>query len=102
MRTTQQNKALFKYLTELANDLNASGVDQKMFIDELKGWEIPVTKEFLHHIWKLKQGKMFPGQTSTTHMETDQVTQVYEAVNNFTGTTFGVSMPFPSSEEQML
>lgn len=101
-RTNQQNRALFKYFKELADDLNGAGVDQKMFIDHLKGWEIPITKEFLHEIWKIKQAKMFPGQTSTTQMETNQVTQVYDAVNHFTGQTFGVSRLFPNEADRYL
>jgi len=97
-RTLQQNKALHKYLTELANELNAAGVDQKMFVDHLKGWEVPITKEFLHQIWKMKQDKMGMGD-STTKMTTDQVSQVYDTINNFVGTEFGVHTAFPSMEE---
>jgi len=98
MRTSKQNRALHKYLSDLANELQAHGVTQKMFIDELKGWDVPITKEFLKYIWKLKQKKMFLTD-STTKLETDQVSQVYDAVNMFTSTVFGVSTPFPSEEE---
>lgn len=100
-RTSQQNKALWKYLTDLSNALNESGIDQKMFIDKLKGWEVPITKEFLHLIWKMKQEKMFLTK-STTEMKTDQVTQVYESINKFTSQEFGVAEPFPSIEVLML
>lgn len=98
IRTQQQNRALWKYLTDLANALNESGVSQKMFVDELKGWEVPITKEFLHLIWKLKQEKMFMTD-STTKMTTRQVTEVYDAVNMFTSTQFGVSEAWPSIDE---
>lgn len=97
-RTSAQNRALWKYLTELSNALNAAGVDQKLFIEHLKGWEIPITKEFLHLIWKMKQERMGMGD-STTKLETDQVSQVYDAINNFVGTEFGVHSAFPSQEE---
>jgi hypothetical protein len=100
-RTNQQNKALWKYLTDLANELNQAGVDQKLFIDHLKGWEIPITKEFLHEIWVLKQEKMFMTK-STTKLETNQVSQVYDAINMFTSTQFGVTTPFPSIESLLL
>jgi len=100
-RTLAQNRALHKYLTDLANALNESGIDQKMFIDHLKGWEIPITMEFLKMIWKMKQEKMFL-TNSTTQMKTDQVSQVYDAVNKFTYQEFGVSEPFPSIEQIML
>lgn len=97
-RTDRQNAALHKYLSDLANELQAHGITQKMFIDELKGWDIPITKEFLKMIWKMKQEKMFL-TNSTTQMETDQVSQVYDAVNMFTSTVFGVGCAFPSEEE---
>ena len=98
IRTDNQHRALFKYLGELAQALNEAGVDQKLFIEHLKGWEVPITKEFLHQIWKMKQEKMGMGD-STTKLHTDQVTQVYDAINLFTGTHFGVSEAFPSEEE---
>lgn len=100
-RTDNQNRALWKYLTDLSNALNEAGVDQKMFIDHLKGWEVPITKEFLHLIWKMKQEKMFL-TNSTTKLKTDQVSQVYDAVNKFTSQEFGVAEPFPSIEEIIL
>lgn len=100
-RSKQQNKALWKYLTDLSNELNQAGVDQKLFIEHLNGWEIPITKEFLHQIWKLKQEKMGMGD-STTKLNTDQVSQVYDAVNMFTSTEFGVGQAFPSIEDLLL
>ena len=97
-RTIKQNNALHKYLSDLSAELNAAGVDQKMFIEHLQGWEIPITKEFLHQIWKLKQDKMGMGD-STTKLDTDQVSQVYDTINLFTSIEFGVSNPFPSMED---
>jgi len=97
-RTNKQNNSLHLYLTQLANELNQAGVDQKMFIEHLKGWEIPITKEFLHQIWKMKQEKMAMGD-STTKLTTDQVSQVYDTINLFTSTVFGVGQAFPSQEE---
>lgn len=97
-RTSQQNRALHKYFTDLANELNAAGIDQKLFIDHLKGWEVPITADFLKLIWKMKQEKMF-GTTSTTQLKTHQVTEVYETVNKFVGQEFGVHTAFPTMEE---
>ena len=97
-RTDRQNRALFLYLTQLANELNAHGIDQRLFLDNLKAYEIPITKEFLHEVFKRVQAGMFLTD-STTKLETDQVSQVYDAVNMFTSTVFGVSTPFPSEEE---
>lgn len=96
--TRQQHKALFKYFEQLAAELTAHGVTQKMFIDNLQGWDIPINKEFLHTIWKMKQEKMGLGD-STQKLSGDQLTRVYDTVNHFTGTVFGVSQAFPSEEE---
>jgi hypothetical protein len=97
-RTDTQHRALFKYLGDLANALNEAGVDQKMFIDHLKGWELPITKEFLHHIWKLKQEKMFT-TNSTKDLEVSQVSQVYDVVNKFVSQEFGIECAFPTAQE---
>lgn len=97
-RTLAQNRALHKYFTDLANELTNAGVDQKLFIDHLKGWEVPITADFLKLIWKIKQEKMF-GTNSTTKLQTHQVTEVYETVNKFVGQVFGVHTAFPSLEE---
>lgn len=96
-RSLQQNKSCHKYFTELADALNEAGVDQRLFIDHLKGWEVPITADFIKHIWKLKQQKMFLTD-STTKMTTDQVSKVYDQINMFVGQEFGVHTPFPSSE----
>jgi hypothetical protein len=97
LRTDHQHRALFKYLGDLANELNQAGVDQRMFIEHLNGWEIPITKEFLHHIWKMKQERMFLTD-STKKLTTDQVSQVYDVVNKFVSQEFGIECAFPSEE----
>lgn len=99
-RTLSQNAALHLYFSQLAAELNAAGIDQKLFIDHLKGWEVPITADFLKQIWKIKQEKMF-GTDSTTELKTHQVTEVYETVNKFVGQQFGVHTAFPSLDEIM-
>lgn len=104
LRTENQKGSMFQYFQDLANALNEAGVDQKMFIDHLKGWEIPITKEFLHYIWKLKQKKMFLTD-STKRLKKDQVSQVYDAINMFTSTQFGVSADWqfdPDKQKQRI
>jgi len=96
-RTNKQNAALHKYLGDLANALEESGIDQKMFIDKLKGWTIPITPEFLKEIWKIKQEKMFMHE-STTKLTTSEINRIYDVINKFTSQEFGVSEAFPSME----
>lgn len=97
-RTIQQNKALHKYFTDLAQALTEHGVDQKLFIEKLQGWSVPITADFLKQIWKLKQQKMY-GTNTTTKLTTTQVDEVYDTVNQFTAQEFGVSCAFPSIAE---
>lgn len=97
-RTSQQNRSLHLYFTQLADELNAHGVDQKLFCEKLQGWSVPITADFLKLIWKIKQGKMY-GTHSTTELTTKQIDEVYDTVNLFTSQMFGVSCAFPSTEE---
>jgi len=97
-RSEAQHRALFKYFRELAAELQAAGVDQKLFVQSLQEWEVPITEEFLHHIWKIFQEHMFL-TSSTKQLKSHQVAQVYDAVNFFVSNKFGVSTPFPSEEE---
>ena len=100
-RTKKQNNALHKYLSDLANALTEAGVGVKLFIEKLRGWDVPVTAEFLKQIWHIKQDKMFQTE-STTKLTTAQVSQVYDAINLFTSQEFGVSEAFPSMEQIMI
>jgi hypothetical protein len=100
-RTQTQNKALHKYFTQLANELDAHGIDQKMLLDKLQGYSVPITKDFLKDVWKAVQKRMYQKE-STTELSTSQVSEVYETVNRFTAQEFGVHTAFPSNEEIML
>ena len=63
--------------------------------------EIPWTKENVHKfMWKPVQELLFD-INSTTELETKQVSEVYETLNRHTAKR-GVSIPFPSKEEEML
>jgi len=97
-RTPAQNRSLHKWFEELARELNEAGVDQKVFVEALQGWEIPITPEFLKQVWKIKQGKMGYGD-STTELSTKQVDEVYDVVNQFVAMNWGVHTPFPSNED---
>lgn len=100
-RTTQQNKALHKYLGDLSNALEEAGIDQAMFIEKLNGWTIPITPEFLKLIWKIKQEKMFQHE-STTKLTTSEINRIYDVINKFTSQEFGVSEAFPSMEQILI
>lgn len=92
-RTTLQNRALHKFLTMLADALNAAGWDMKRTLT--KQAEIPwngnTAKEWL---WRPIQKAMF-SKDSTASLETNEVSQVYDTLNRHTSAKLGVSVPFP-------
>jgi hypothetical protein len=93
-RTEQQHKARWKYLSLLADELMGKGISQRVFLEKLQGYDVPITKEFLAEVWKEIQQQMF-GTNSSKHLKTDQVSQVYDVMNLFTSTEWGVGMDFP-------
>ena len=97
-RTLQQNKSLHKYFDLLANELNDEGLDMKKVITVDVPWSAETIKEW---IWKPVQKAQLLKE-STTEMTTAEVNKVYETVNRLMAEKFGVSVPFPSDEEQML
>jgi len=99
-RTKQQNKALHKYFTILAEELNAAGLDmRKVLKPEV---EIPWTTQSVKNcLWRPLM-QIMVDQISTTDMETKDITLIYETLNRHLSTKFGISTYFPSVEELML
>ena len=96
VRTTKQNSAIHKYFTLLSYALNAAGMDMiaAMRILSKKGripWSAHAVKE---RLWRPVQIDTY-GKESTTELNTDEVSAVYEALNVVTGDKLGVSIPFP-------
>ena len=93
-RTAKQNRAIHKYLTMLADDLNAGGwsVQQVLAQAVAREWTQEGAKE---NLWKPIQHALYDTD-STTQLETVQVSEVYEILNRHTSELFGVGMPFPS------
>lgn len=99
-RTTLQNRALHMFFTMLGDALNAAGWDMKRTLT--KQVEIPwmpgTVKEFL---WRPIQSAMLD-KDSTTELETNEVSMVYETLNRHTASKLGVSVSFPDKYRQML
>ena len=96
-RTSQQNKALHKYFTLLADELNAAGYDMRKTLQE--SIDIPWTptniKSFL---WKPVQEAMLEKE-STTELTTKDIDMIYDVINKTIGERTGVHVPFPSKDE---
>tara|TARA_Y100000034_G_C6594633_1_gene258436 strand:- start:58 stop:375 length:318 start_codon:yes stop_codon:yes gene_type:complete len=98
-RTEKQNNSLHAYCQGLADELNSAGLDMRVVLKP--EYEIPWTKESVkEHLWRTAQTYMF-SKKSTTELSTDEISQVYEVVNRHIA-KHGISVPFPSTEEQLL
>ena len=95
-RTPQQNKAIYKYFTLLADDLNARGLDMKKVLKESVTieWNKDMVKKYL---WSPIQ-KAVIGEASTTRLDRKQVSEVYEVLANHLATKFDVIIDFPHDD----
>lgn len=97
-RTSQQNKALHKYFSLVADALNDAGYDIKKTIVRYKidiPWRPASVKEL---IWKEVQRSMF-NKASTTQLDKQkEITEIYNVINRFLGELGIESIPFPHDE----
>ena len=95
-RTLTQNRAMHKYFSLLADEFNAAGLDMKKILKpEIDiAWTPTSIKEYL---WKPIQKAMF-SKESTTKLETNEITKIYETLNRFTAEKHQIGIDFPSLE----
>lgn len=91
-RTPRQNAGIHAYLAELAEALNAHGLDCRTVLAD--GHPIPWTPELAkEHLWRPVQVAMFDIE-STADLATNQVGQVYEQISRRIASVHGVDVPF--------
>jgi len=96
IRTPTQNNCIHKYCEMLSIAFNDAGLDMQTVLAE--GTSIPWSEtKVKEDIWRTVQIAA-TGKVSTTKLNTDEVSKVYEIVNRHLSQTFGVSVPFPSKE----
>ena len=93
-RTTTQNRALHKYFSLLANELNTAGLTISKMIKVEVEWSPHTVKELL---WKPVQMALL-NKDSTTKLTKDEVSKVYDTLNLALGQKKGISVPFPSQD----
>ena len=93
-RTSQQNRALHLWFTQLAKALNDSGWDMRKLIREKIdiSWSGISVKEYL---WKPIQ-EIHLKKKSTTQLTTQEIDLIYDQVNRIIGERTSVFVPFPS------
>ena len=95
-RSGQQNRALHKYFSMLADKLNAAGLDMRKTLreDVDMPWSPDLIKDFM---WRPLQKAMFDVD-STAKMKRADYTKVYEVLNKHTASKLGVSVAWPSED----
>ena len=92
-RTLTQNSSIHKYCAQLAEAFNDAGLDMNKVLSE--GTSIPWCEEKVKSdIWKVVQLAAI-GKESTTKLETNEVSKVYDIVNRHVSQTFGIFIPWP-------
>ena len=95
-RTIQQNKALHLFYRLLADELNSASLDMRVVLKpEISiPWSPQAIKEYL---WRPIQIAQL-GKQSTTDLNNNQITQIYDTLNRHLGEKFGVYIPFPNND----
>ena len=97
-RSPQQRKAIELYCKQVADAMNDAGHSVQTAFTA----EVAISHENIkEHMFKVVMHSLYPDKTSTTELETDEVTNVYENMNRITAERYGVSMVFPSYESEL-
>ncbi len=92
-RTNRQNRALHLYFSLVSDELSSAGFELRDLV--LDNIPIPITSESIKLLWKQMQEKMY-GTTSTTELKTNQISEVYDAMNIVISERLKVHIPFPN------
>src|SRR5574343_855005 len=92
-RTTNQNKALHKYCTDVARELNNAGIPVSVFMQDIQA---DYTMETVKELWRAFARAKY-GKSSTTELTKKQIDEVYDEVNRHIA-QFGIHIDFPSRE----
>ena len=95
-RSSQQNRALHMWLSQVADALNEAGMPMQKVLTVDIEWNQDSVKEYL---WRTVQKSLLK-KDSTTQLSKLEVTRVYEALNRLLGEKWGIHIPFPSQEHR--
>lgn len=92
-RTNPQNRALHKWCTEMADELNNAGITMQAYVRNI---QVDNTMESVKMVWRAIAKEKY-GKTSTASLTTKELQEVWEEMNRHNA-FFGIYMPFPSQE----
>lgn len=92
-RTLTQNAAAHLYFTKLADALNDSGRDVRSTITMPVDFTSDTVKKYM---FKPIMQALYPDVKSTSKLNTEQISVVYENLNRLTADKFMISVQWPS------
>jgi len=94
VRSSQQNKAIHLWFTQLAQALNEAGFDMRKTISPMVdiSWTDYTVKEYL---WRPVQKSLY-GTKSTRQLKRHEIDLIFDNINRIIGKRTGVYVEFPS------
>jgi len=102
-RTSQQNRALYKYFTMYANSLNEQGHTVPVVLEKANV-DIFWTKDnFKVNIWHEIQRELYGTASTTRLLKLEQINKIHDVITAFMAREFSNVgyVPFPSIEEEI-
>lgn len=98
-RTDRQNRTIHLYLTLVARELQNQGQTIQGIVKKVDWAEIIPTKQSVKEVlWRPIQETVV-SKKSTTELSTSEVNKIYEIMSMFLSKQFGISLPFPTSQD---
>lgn len=94
LRTIKQNSAMHKYFAILSSKLNEGGLSIAKTLKVDIEWTPTSVKDLL---WRPIQEAVLD-KKSTTKLNKDEITKVYDVLNKALGEKFGFSLEFPTRD----
>lgn len=98
-RSTTMNRCLHKALTEIANNLSEQGIERRTIVEDLTGYEAPITMEWMKEVYKTIIYTMYR-KTSTTALSNKEMIDSWEVFSKFLAENYGTAYIWPSQEAQ--
>jgi hypothetical protein len=101
-RTSQQNKALWKFFELLADELNLAGLDMRKVLKPT--YNIPWTKQSIHdHIWLPIQKALFGTDSTKFLHKQQQIDKIHQVIMREIGEKHHIEyIEFPYDSEKNL
>jgi hypothetical protein len=99
-RTTQQNRALHKAFSLLAEELNDAGLDMRTVLksDVSINWTPSMVKEYL---WRSIQKIMYSKESTTELEKIGEIEKIWDTLMRHLGEKYGIEyIPFPHDSEK--